>query len=97
MLWHPDNLGALRDCVNAMIAEVGEDALIGHLGRDDDGEFLDMGMCFSWVCIRKADMQIVGDEGNDYEMRLNAEKEANAIALHCGRLKNHQSRKRDGI
>lgn len=91
MLWMPDTLGALISCVTGMAEALGENALIGHVGLDAEGEFLDVGLVFGWVCFRQADSQIVGDEGGDY--RIDPKTEENAIALYCGKPPDHQQRK----
>lgn len=83
MLWGATTLAELRDAVASMIEHVGEDAAVGRIRKDEQGEFLELGIgYFNWVCIRRSDGQIVGAEGDDYELRLNPETEENAIGVH---------------
>ena len=80
MMWGACTLKELKGAVESMIEAVGEDAPIGSLIKCEGEDYIDDYVSFFWACIDQ-DGKVVGDEGGDYETRLQP-GEVSAIGVY---------------
>lgn len=75
-------LGQLREAVNSLIEEVGEDTPVGNYELANETEPAGIGdyVLLEWVHINAETGYIVGTEADDYESKLKP-GEVNAISI----------------